>query len=51
MKQVTEKASLSKKDAATFIQATLDQIMKSLQREESVQLVGCGTFEDACCSQ
>ncbi|MEK4605569.1 HU family DNA-binding protein [Bacillus sp. FSL L8-0099] len=45
IKQVAVKSSLSKKDAAASIQAILDQITKSLQREESVQLVGFGTFD------
>ncbi len=43
--QVSEKTSLTKKDATASVQAVLDQITQSLQKEESVQLIGFGTFE------
>lgn len=45
IKQVAEQASLSQKDATTSVQAVLDQITQSLQKGESVQLIGFGTFE------
>ncbi|PEM40976.1 DNA-binding protein [Bacillus toyonensis] len=43
--QVAVKSSLSKKDAIASVQAILDQITKALQKGESVQLIGFGTFE------
>ncbi|MGG3523217.1 HU family DNA-binding protein [Bacillus pseudomycoides] len=43
--QVAEKASLSKKDATTSVQAILDQITQTLAKGDSVQLIGFGTFE------
>ncbi|CAM4388528.1 DNA-binding protein [Bacillus manliponensis] len=43
--QVATNASLSKKDATTSVQVVLDQITQSLQKGESVQLLGFGTFE------
>ncbi|WP_144489011.1 HU family DNA-binding protein [Bacillus thuringiensis] len=43
--QVYEKTSLTKKDATASVQAVLDQITQSLQKEESVQLIRFGTFE------
>ncbi|EMN7729876.1 HU family DNA-binding protein [Bacillus cereus] len=42
---VSEKTSLTKKEATASVQAILDQITQSLQKEESVQLIGFGTFE------
>ncbi|KAA0785149.1 HU family DNA-binding protein, partial [Bacillus sp. BB56-3] len=47
--QVSEKTSLTKKEATASVQAILDQITQSLQKEESVQLIGFGTFEGAGC--
>ncbi|WP_439873284.1 HU family DNA-binding protein (plasmid) [Bacillus mycoides] len=43
--QVSEKASLTKKDATASVQAVLDQITQSLAKGDSVQLIGFGTFE------
>lgn len=43
--QVAVKSSLSKKDATASVQAILEQITKALQKGESVQLTGFGTFE------
>ncbi|MBE7129452.1 HU family DNA-binding protein [Bacillus mycoides] len=43
--QVSEKTSLTKKVATVSVQAVLDQITQSLQKGESVQLIGFGTFE------
>ncbi|MEK7019598.1 HU family DNA-binding protein [Bacillus sp. FSL R9-9410] len=45
IKQVAERASLSQKDASASLQAVVDQITQSLQKGESVQLIGFGTFE------
>lgn len=36
--QVSEKTSLTKKDVTASVQAILDQITQSLQKEESVQV-------------
>ncbi|MGE6962721.1 HU family DNA-binding protein [Bacillus thuringiensis] len=43
--QVSEKASLTKKDATASVQAVLDQITQALAKGDSVQLIGFGTFE------
>ncbi|EJQ38344.1 hypothetical protein IEI_05798 [Bacillus wiedmannii] len=43
--QVAVKSSLSKKDATASVQVILDQITQTLQKGESVQLIGFGTFE------
>ncbi|PEP92129.1 HU family DNA-binding protein [Bacillus toyonensis] len=45
IKEVAERASLTQKDATASVQAVLDQITQSLQKGESVQLIGFGTFE------
>ena len=42
---VAEKASISKKDADSAVNAVLDTIVEALAADEKVQLVGCGTFE------
>ena len=43
--QVAMKAKLSKKDAATAVDAALGAITGTLKKGEKVQLVGFGTFE------
>jgi len=43
--QVASKTSLSKKDAATAIDAIFESIQEALARGEKVQLVGFGSFE------
>lgn len=42
---VAENAQLSKKDAETAINATVDAITAALNQGDKVQLVGFGTFE------
>ena len=42
---VAEKASISKKDADSAVNAVIDTIVEALAAEEKVQLVGFGTFE------
>ena len=43
--QVAMKTELSKKDAATAVDAALGAITGALKKGEKVQLVGFGTFE------
>lgn len=43
--QVAAKSSLSKKDAASAIDAIFESIQEALARGEKVQLVGFGSFE------
>lgn len=42
---VAEQASVTKKDAATVLDATLDSITAALVAGDSVRLTGFGTFE------
>ena len=42
---VAQKASISKKDADSAVNAVIDTIVEALAAEEKVQLVGFGTFE------
>ncbi|MGM0878549.1 MAG: HU family DNA-binding protein [Bacillota bacterium] len=42
---VTEKAELSKKDAAKAVEALFETVSKTLAAEEKIQLIGFGTFE------
>ena len=42
---VAEKASISKKDVDSAVNAVIDTIVEALAAEEKVQLVGFGTFE------
>ena len=42
---MAEKSGLTVKDATTALDATLEVIQESLQKGESVSLVGFGTFE------
>ena len=42
---MSEKPGLTVKDATTALNATLEVIQESLQKGESVSLVGFGTFE------
>ncbi|UCZ53430.1 HU family DNA-binding protein [Bacillus shivajii] len=42
---VAEKAEFTKKDATTAVDAIFETITESLQKEESVQLIGFGNFE------
>lgn len=42
---VAEKASLTKKDAATAVDAMIASITEALANNDKVQLVGFGTFE------
>jgi len=42
---VSAKAGLSKKDADSAINATVDAIAEALKKGDKVQLVGFGTFE------
>jgi len=42
---VAEKTGMTKKDAQDVLEATLEAITESLQRDERVQLTGFGTFE------
>ena len=42
---MSEKSGLTVKDATTALNATLEVIQESLQKGESVSLVGFGTFE------
>lgn len=42
---VAEKASISKKDADSAVNAVIDTIVEALAAEEKVQIVGFGTFE------
>lgn len=42
---VTKAAGITKKDTEAVINASLDTIMASLKKGESVQFVGFGTFE------
>ncbi|GEL76151.1 HU family DNA-binding protein [Tenuibacillus multivorans] len=42
---VAEQADLSKKDASKAVDAVLESISGSLQKEEKVQLIGFGNFE------
>ena len=43
--RVSEKAELTKKDAARAVDATFEAIAEALQSGEKVQLVGFGNFE------
>ena len=43
---MSEKSGLTVKDATTALNATLEVIQESLQKGESVSLVGFGTFEE-----
>lgn len=43
--QVAKKAKLTKKDAASAVDATLEGIAGALKKGQKVQLVGFGTFE------
>ena len=45
MLAVAEKASISKKDADSAVNAVIDTIVEALAAEEKVQIVGFGTFE------
>ena len=42
---VSEKSSLSKKDSAAALDATLEAIQESLAKGEKVQLIGFGSFD------
>ena len=42
---IAEKTDLSKRDSERVLAATLDAITEALQKGESVQLIGFGTFE------
>ena len=42
---VAEKAGVSKKDAATAVDAVFEVIGDELQKKEKVQLLGFGTFQ------
>ncbi len=42
---IQEKTSLSKKDASSVLDATLEAITQALVQEEKVSLVGFGTFQ------
>ncbi|HDR6289201.1 TPA: HU family DNA-binding protein [Bacillus cereus] len=44
-KEVSKKAELTLKDAATATQAVLDTIKNALANEGKVQILGFGTFE------
>lgn len=44
---VAEKAGLSKKDAATAVEATLDTISEALVKGDGVSFIGFGTFSTA----
>lgn len=43
--QVSEKTELSKKDSGLALDAITNSIKDSLAKDESVQIVGFGTFE------
>jgi DNA-binding protein HU-beta len=43
--RVCEESGLTKKDAASAIEAALDTITRALARGDQVRLVGFGTFE------
>ncbi|MFB4163980.1 HU family DNA-binding protein [Alteribacillus sp. JSM 102045] len=43
--QVAEQSGLSKKDTEAAVNATLENIEKSLKSGEKVQLIGFGNFE------
>ncbi|MEK4503967.1 HU family DNA-binding protein [Bacillus sp. FSL R12-0069] len=45
IKQVSQEANLTQKDATASVQAVLDQITQALAKGDSVQLIGFGTFE------
>lgn len=42
---IAQKAGLSKKDAKAALEATLASVTESLQKGDSVQLIGFGTFK------
>ena len=42
---VAEKTGLSKKDADKAVNAVIDSIVETVANEETVQIVGFGTFE------
>ncbi len=42
---VADKAGISKKDADSAVNATIDAVIASVAKEERVQIVGFGTFE------
>lgn len=44
--KVAEKAEVTKKDAAVYVDAFLDTILEALKEGESVRIVNFGTFED-----
>ena len=43
--KVAKEAGISQKDTAAVINATLDAIVEAVKNEETVQLIGFGTFE------
>ena len=42
---ISEKSSLTKKDSAAALDATLEAIKESLAKGEKVQLIGFGSFD------
>lgn len=42
---VADKAGISKKDADSAVNATIDAVIASVAKDERVQIVGFGTFE------
>lgn len=42
---VSEKAEISKKDAAKAVDAVFDSIIEALANDDKVQLIGFGNFE------
>ena len=42
---VSEKTELSKKDAASAVDAVFDSIVEALAKDDKVQLIGFGNFE------
>ncbi|MGB8954991.1 MAG: HU family DNA-binding protein [Tumebacillaceae bacterium] len=42
---VSEKAEISKKDAAKAVDAVFDSIVEALANDDKVQLIGFGNFE------
>lgn len=43
--KIAEKAELSKKDTAAFVDAFVETVKETLQTGEKIQMVGFGTFE------
>lgn len=45
IQRISEKASLTKKQAEAALDAFIESVTESLKKDEKVQIVGFGTFE------